>query len=464
MRRGDAADNGVMSHESECVHRLIILIKRLAIAVVLAIPLAQPAMGGTGTILFVVVNSGSLTAQETAKKTLMTGWGYTVTPISASASQATFDSSVLTSSMAYIGSEVTAATLGTKLVSTTIPVVNEVDAQCVQLGFSSSASSWNSNSLTITNTTHYITSTVASGSLTIFSSNQPLHYFSGTLGGFTSLGEKAAGKSMLAVFERGDTIYPSGTAKGRRVYLPWGGSGLDINTLNASGQTLMQRSIEWCLMPIGWWKLNDASGTSAVDSSGNSHTGTLSGPTWTTGKIAGGLKFDGTNDYASIPNDTDFQVTDALTVAGWVKGNRSWDMGSYSDVILRKGDANPNNWELGIMNGHVSLNLDNYDGSGFEGTTTLSLNAWHHVAATWDGSTVRLYLDGVLNNTPAAYTASLGTDTRPVYLGGRIGSTDVTSGTIDDVRFYNRCLTAAEIAALAKANPVITSWQQVAPP
>ena len=87
----------------------------LGLAGWLSLGWAAPAQGGTGTILFVVVNSATLTTQETAKKTLMTGWGYTVTPISASASQATFDSGVLTSSMAYIGSEVTSWPLKTTL-------------------------------------------------------------------------------------------------------------------------------------------------------------------------------------------------------------------------------------------------------------------------------------------------------------------------------------------------------------
>ncbi len=88
---------------------------------------------------------------------------------------------------------------------------------------------------------------------------------------------------------------------------------------------------------------------------------------------------------------------------------------------------------------------------------------WYHVAATWDGVKGRVYLNGVLDNTPVARAAPIGTDTRAVYLGGRSGGTDITNGTVDDVRFYNRCLTAAEIAELANASPTIKTWTQVNP-
>lgn len=217
---------------------------------------------------------------------------------------------------------------------------------------------------------------------------------------------------------------------------------------------------------MAWYRLDDGSGTTAADSAGG-HDGTLNSPVWTTGKIFGGLKLDGNNDYVSIPDDAAFHVTSAMTVAGWIKQTGNFPTSSTVCIILRKGDVNPNNWELCIANGHIEFNLDGNDGDGggADGNTALSKNVWHHVAGTWDGAKVRLYLNGALDNTPKSRAAPIGTDTRAVYLGGRIGSTDVVTGSVDDVRFYNRCLTAAEIAALAQSSskPKIASWQQVAP-
>ena len=93
----------------------------LGLAVLPALGLIPTAAANTGTVLLVVVNSASLTAQESARQTLMSGWGYTVVPISASASQATFDAGVLTSSMAYVCCTITGSTLSTKLVSSRFP-------------------------------------------------------------------------------------------------------------------------------------------------------------------------------------------------------------------------------------------------------------------------------------------------------------------------------------------------------
>ena len=446
--------------------------KKYAGAIVVAAVLGSPpaagrAGGAVGTVLLVVVNSGSLTAQETAKKALLEGWGYTVTPISASASQGTFDTSCLTSSCAYISCTVSSGTLDEKLTATTIPVIVELDAQAVEMGFSSSTSSFTGKAIDITNTSHYITSTFASGSLSLFSSNQALRNLSGTTGNYTALGEKPSSSSVaLALFERGDDMGGSHSGEivpGRRVYLPWSGSTVDITKLTSNGQTLLQRTVEWCLMPVAWYKLDDAAGSTVVDSAGG-YNGTRSGGAWTTGKFAGGLSFNGSNDYVSINNATAFQVTSALTITGWVKATGAWGTGTDVDIVLRKGDANPNNWQLAICNGKVECLLDGNDDGGFKGNTTLSLNTWHHVAGTWDGAKVRIYVNGVLDNTPASKAAPIGTDTRAVYLGGRIGSTDVINGVEDDVRFYNRCLTAAEIAALAASGkPTIMSWENVAP-
>lgn len=213
------------------------------------------------------------------------------------------------------------------------------------------------------------------------------------------------------------------------------GPGTNIWTLPESGT-------------VAHWKLDETSGTAAADSAGSNHGTLVNGPTRVTGKCGKALRFDGYNDYVSISNSACFQVTRALTIAAWVKGETWPNNTSWANVVLRKGDANPNNWQLAIWQGKVALYLDANDDVGVTGTTTLATNTWYHVAGTWDGSTVRIYVNGVLNNTPVSRTAAISTDTRPVYLGGRSGSTDILKGTLDDVRFYNKALSAAEITTL----------------
>ena len=202
----------------------------------------------------------------------------------------------------------------------------------------------------------------------------------------------------------------------------------------------------------GYWNLDETSGTTASDSSGSGNNGTLyGGVVFGTNSISpaqvdDGLDFDGSDDYISIPNHSSLQFTSAITVAAWVRAD-SWGTSYDVDVILRKGEGNPNNWQFAIAEGRVALFLDDSDSNGIRGNTTLNTGQWYHVAATWDGSEVRIYVDAVLDNTPASYTSTIGTDTRPVYLGGRSG-TDLLDGALDDVRVYDRALTAADIQAL----------------
>jgi hypothetical protein len=201
---------------------------------------------------------------------------------------------------------------------------------------------------------------------------------------------------------------------------------------------------------IGWWKLDETSGLIAVDSSGLGNDGTLpemTGNEWTSGIVGGALEFDGTNDYVSVPNSSSLQLTSALTMAGWIKAN-SWGSGTDVDIIARKGEGNPNNYQLSIADGLATLYLDDGDGSGLRGDTLLNTGQWYHVAATWDGTTVRIYVDGVLDNDPPdSRGGTIDTDTRAFYIGGRSGA-DLLDGILDDVRLYNRALSEAEIKNL----------------
>lgn len=417
---------------------------------------------GAATILLVVVNSASLLPEELARKSLFESWGYTVTTISESASQASFDTAWRAASVAYIVETCLSANVGTKLTAATLGVITEEAALSDELGFSSSMTTISTNQVETLATGHDITAGLGVGTVTVFSSSQPVRWLSGTQGGYTALAQQVGTANvMLAVMERGTALTPSGAAAGRRVFLPFGNTGFDLASLTDAGRTLLRRSIEWCLKPVGHWKLDDASGSTALDSAGSFH-GALSGPVWTTGRLGGALQFDGIDDFVSTPNTSAFQVTTALTMTGWIRGT-SWRYGSSTCPVLRKGTNNPNNWQLAVNDGKVTLQLDANDNGGFRAGTTLNLGVWYHVAATWDGATVRLYLNGVSDMAPASRTTAIGVDTRPVYLGGRPGATDYVHGALDDVRFYNRALTPGEIVRLMQDGKRIDRWAAVAP-
>ena len=128
--------------------------------------------GGAGNspqqILLVVADATSLTAQDTARKTLIEGWGYTVNMISASDSQANFDTAVAAASAAYVVMQDSSTALGTKLRDATIAVVNEEAELRQDIGFSANRD-WPStrDTVDIVDNSHYITSPFATGLLTI---------------------------------------------------------------------------------------------------------------------------------------------------------------------------------------------------------------------------------------------------------------------------------------------------------
>jgi len=200
------------------------------------------------TLLFVVTSVGGETATELARKVLVESWGYVVAEIAAPSLQGEFDAALASADVAYVSEEVDAATVGNKLTGAVIGVVNEHPSLIGNLGFSSGVLfSTSSAIVTILNNTHYITSPLALGDLTICSSSQSLTIFGPQIAsGGTALAQIGNNNDTLVVIDSGAALADATSAAGRRVQLPWGRNGFfDFAALNANGQTIMQRSIEW---------------------------------------------------------------------------------------------------------------------------------------------------------------------------------------------------------------------------
>jgi hypothetical protein len=140
---------------------------------------------------------------------------------------------------------------------------------------------------------------------------------------------------------------------------------------------------------VGWWKMDEGSGTIATDSSGNGNDGVISGdPEWVTGWFGGALKFDGIDDGVNCGNDAIFDITDEITLAAWVNAN---DVGSGQDnPWLGKGDTS-----YMIKNFRTGFDVEFfiYDGGWFSAHYIVddSFNGeWHHVAGTYDGSLLQI--------------------------------------------------------------------------
>jgi glucose/arabinose dehydrogenase len=198
---------------------------------------------------------------------------------------------------------------------------------------------------------------------------------------------------------------------------------------------------------VGEWSLDDGAGTSALDSTGNGHVGTLvGGPSWIAGHVGGALQFDGSNDYVDIALESAFDFTGAFSVSFWMRRNgfaNSWE------ALVTKGDSS---WGVGRNNNGHSIAFTTFNASGTSqdlfGTTVVDNDQWHHVVVVYTGSQKQLYIDGALNAS-ANYTQVIRTNNLNVRMGmNQEFPSAMFGGALDEVRIYGRALTPAEVALL----------------
>lgn len=204
----------------------------------------------------------------------------------------------------------------------------------------------------------------------------------------------------------------------------------------------------------GYWKLDEASGTAAADSAG-SNTGTLSGgPVWKPfeGKVAGALQFDGVDDIVEIPSDLSLEGYSQITLSAWVYPTETGQAGASR--IISKSDGGSSD-DYGLLRGtdnNLTFRVRNASNvlvsHNVAATNTVPTNNWTHILGVYDGTDMRIYINGVESaDTPSSQTGGLRNNTRPLTLGSHADSPTNRrfAGLIDDVRVYNRALTPTEI-------------------
>ncbi|MBI2024268.1 LamG domain-containing protein, partial [Candidatus Giovannonibacteria bacterium] len=229
---------------------------------------------------------------------------------------------------------------------------------------------------------------------------------------------------------------------------------------------------------VAHWKFDEGSGTTALDSSGNNNTGTLTnGPLWTTGKIGGALNFDGVNDYVRVNDPGAGSVLDLpgnFTISAWAKFDAFPDVspGKYPRIV-QKGFAagDSGTWSLAIDTGGTPDNVVSLavNGNGFfaRGGTSLSINTWYHIVATKNGATATIFINGVQDGSVGTFpSGNIDSNNAAMDFGKSTGNSDgAMDGLIDDVRIYNRALSAQEISDIYNAGSATTQTpSQTYPP
>jgi hypothetical protein len=210
---------------------------------------------------------------------------------------------------------------------------------------------------------------------------------------------------------------------------------------------------------LGYWKLDEGTGTTAEDSSYAENNGTIyGGETWVDGWVGNALEFDGSNDYVAIDKFVYNQagLVDKITVMAWIKTTDTnnaivdWDSSEY--------------WSLGVDfggtvgSGKISWNTcgETEGTDNFGSTGTVNDGAWHHIAVTYSSETgqKKIYIDGEPDNSVTAYSAGeyLGTGTTRYGFIGDGSEADTFNGNrnnllfegiIDEVRVLRRGIAAS---------------------
>jgi hypothetical protein len=209
----------------------------------------------------------------------------------------------------------------------------------------------------------------------------------------------------------------------------------------------------------GWWPLNEGKGQTIKDWSGKGNHGYLGStptadandPTWVKGIFFGtGLNFNG-NQFATIPNDDSLEPA-ALTVGAWVRAPNS--PGTFKYVLAKGGDACVTA-SYGLQTGfHGGLEFYIWDGgaqrwSGNVNAAQIWDGKWHHVAGTFDGREVKLFVDG--NLVPGGSTQTADIDytlptTPDATLGGYRGTCDLLfTGDVDELHVWSQALPVDQI-------------------
>jgi hypothetical protein len=206
---------------------------------------------------------------------------------------------------------------------------------------------------------------------------------------------------------------------------------------------------------VGWWRFDEGTGIIAKDNSIYGNHGTISGAIWVTGKYGEALRFNGASDYVEIAHASSLAPTSGISLEAWVNVTRLNTM----EVILTKSTAGKDVWQDYALT-HEANNI-------FRGIFVVAgntrvvnslphtnTNVWYHIVTTFDGQSLKMYVNGVLEGT-ATYAGALGTSTNAL----RIGKQTVYNfqGVIDEIRIYNRALSAAEIQTSFQESPDFSS-------
>ena len=167
-----------------------------------------------------------------------------------------------------------------------------------------------------------------------------------------------------------------------------------------------------------------------------------------TGKLGKALQFDGSDDYINLGKGSSLAGTGSHSLCGWYKNS-----GALRTIASKSSDFDGGGWGLIINGGNTTASaavvVTNGPTQVNSPTITVAPNQWHHVCGVFtSGVSIKVYVDGFDSGTTATSDTALRTGGSSLIGWTGAGVDSKFSGTIDDVRIYNRALTAAEVNQL----------------
>jgi hypothetical protein len=205
---------------------------------------------------------------------------------------------------------------------------------------------------------------------------------------------------------------------------------------------------------VGYWNFNEGKGTTCYDESECGNYGTIYGANWTKGITSKALIFDGVDDYVEIADNDSLDLTTNITISAWINATSSQT--AVNPRIICKYMHPFSGYSLNIDADDSDHNLlfefrdINSNWHGVHGTTSLNDERWHHVVGTFNGTTINVYVDGMLENTLDNESFLIKKNNNSMRIGQtpNVPENQIFKGIIDEVFIYNRSLNENEIKYL----------------
>jgi beta-lactam-binding protein with PASTA domain/glucose/arabinose dehydrogenase len=195
---------------------------------------------------------------------------------------------------------------------------------------------------------------------------------------------------------------------------------------------------------VAAYGFNEGSGSSVADISGNGNSGTINAATWTNaGKFGSALVFNGSSSWVTINASQSLALKNGMTVEAWVYPTT---LSGWRTIALQERPGGLAYSLYAYDNAPRPAGYINVGGSDISasGTAQPPLNAWTHLAMTYDGAALKMYVNGTLVKSTSV-SGNIVSSTSPLRIGGNSLWGEYFSGRIDEVRIYNRALSVGEI-------------------